>query len=284
MVFRSGNDSDWRICANTWTNEMEHISSASNNLIKHIIRLEKKRERFAQKQIVVEGIREIIKLSKSGIQPIAMVLNEHWQGEELQNFTDQVAAQRVVTASDDVFRKICYREGVANAVAICPMPSTSLEHLQVPGNPLIIILEALEKPGNIGAIFRSADAAGADAVILANPLTDAFNPNIIRASLGTLFSVPFAEADNESVHAWLRKHSFQIISTYLEANQSPYGENLDRPTAIVMGTEATGISDFWINHSDALVKIPMHGEADSMNVSTSAAVILYEAVRQRLDS
>lgn len=261
---------------------MENITSPSNTLVRQILKLEKKRERQAQKLIVVEGIREIEKLVNAGNQVRSLVFNESWNPKELDNYLKRVNPDRAVMASPEVFTKISYRSGVANAVAVCDLPSTSLDTLKLKENPLIIVLESLEKPGNIGAIFRSADAAGVDAIVLSNPLTDLFNPNTIRASLGTLFSIQHAEATNQNTYNWLTENKISIISTYLEATDSHFSASYSGPTAIVMGTEATGISNFWIEHSQRLVKIPMHGEADSMNVSTSSAVMMYEAVRQRL--
>jgi TrmH family RNA methyltransferase len=161
------------------------------------------------------------------------------------------------------------------------MKPLRLDLLKLSASPLILVLESVEKPGNLGAILRTADAAGVDAVIVCDPQTDFYNPNVIRSSVGCAFTVPVAVSTTDEAIAWLRKNRVRMLATHLEASQ-PYDQSdLTRPTAIVMGTESTGLSDKWVKAADARIIIPMHGKVDSMNVSVSAAVVVFEAIRQR---
>ncbi|MBQ3873075.1 MAG: RNA methyltransferase, partial [Bacteroidales bacterium] len=156
-----------------------------------------------------------------------------------------------------------------------------LEDLKLPENPLIVVLEAVEKPGNLGAVLRTADAAGADAVIVADPLTDLYNPNLIRASIGAVFTVPTVPAPTEDVIPWLKARGIQILTAQLQDSSLYYDVDMKRGTAIVMGTESTGLTQPWREAADAHIRIPMLGRLDSLNVSVSASILVYEAVRQR---
>ena len=156
---------------------------------------------------------------------------------------------------------------------------TGVAHLRE--NPLIAVLESVEKPGNLGAVLRSADAAGADAVIICDPLTDLYNPNLIRSSIGAVFSRQVATASSEDTIKWLEAHGIRILTAQLQDSEWYYATDMRGGVAIVMGTESTGLSDIWRNAADAHIRIPMLGQLDSLNVSVSAAILLYEAVRQR---
>ena len=158
---------------------------------------------------------------------------------------------------------------------------TGLERLRFKKDALVVVLEQIEKPGNLGAIFRTADAAGIDAIIIANEHGDVFNPNVVRASLGTLFTVPFAIASNSEAWKFLSENAFKVYATYLEATKPHFEVDMTGNTALVMGSEAYGITDFWIENNSDLIKIPMNGQADSLNVSTASAIAIYEGVRQR---
>ncbi len=261
---------------------MDFISSPSNFLVKQCIRLDKKRERESSGLFLIEGLREIQLASKSGIVIQHLIFNSKWQEADRNLFEQEIPAQKYTQFSDEVFSKVSYRDSVANALAICVLNRREINDLVLPQNALVLILESLEKPGNIGAIFRSADAVGVDAIILANPVVDMFNANLIRSSLGSLFTVPSVKESNEVVHDWLRKHNFNIVATWLEASSDHFSADYSGNTAIVMGSEAFGISEFWQEKASQCVKIPMQGEVDSMNVSTAAAVMMYEAYRQRL--
>ena len=156
-----------------------------------------------------------------------------------------------------------------------------LEDLRLPDNPLIAVLESVEKPGNLGAVLRSADAAGADALLICDPLTDIYNPNVIRASIGAVFTVPTVACSSDEAIAWLKAKGIQILTAQLQDSSLYYDRDLTLPTALVLGTESTGLSDRWREAADAHIRIPMLGSLDSLNVSVSAAILLFEAVRQR---
>jgi TrmH family RNA methyltransferase len=157
----------------------------------------------------------------------------------------------------------------------------SLKSLDLKKNPLVVILESVEKPGNLGAVLRSADASGVDAVIVCDPLTDLYNPNLIRSSIGAIFTVPVATASSEETIKWLKDNNIRIYTAQLQDSEWYYDTDMTGGTAIVMGTEATGLTDVWRKAADAHIKIPMLGRLDSLNVSVSAAILMYEAVRQR---
>ena len=176
---------------------------------------------------------------------------------------------------------MAYREGTEGIIAEVEAKHLSLNDLNLPENPLIVVLEAVEKPGNLGAVLRSADAAGASAVIVCDPLTDLYNPNLIRASIGAVFTVPVVAASSEETIKFLKEHGIQILTAQLQDSSLYYDVDMRRGTAIVMGTESTGLTDVWRKAADAHIRIPMLGHLDSLNVSVSAAILLFEAVRQR---
>lgn len=188
---------------------------------------------------------------------------------------------RVFEVSPEVYEKIAYRGSTEGVIAEVRTREMHLEDLELKENPLIMVLESVEKPGNLGAILRSADAAGADAVIVCDPLTDLFNPNLIRSSIGGIFSVPTVACSSEQAIRWLKANRIQILTAQLQDSSYYYDTDMRKGTAIVMGTEATGLTDIWREAADAHILIPMLGRLDSLNVSVSAAILLFEAVRQR---
>ena len=188
---------------------------------------------------------------------------------------------KIFEVSEDVYRKIAYREGTEGIIAEVKAKNLGLGDLQLPEKPLIIVLEAVEKPGNLGAVLRSADAAGADAVLVCDPLTDLWNPNLIRASIGAVFTVPCVACSSEEAIAWLKSKDIQILTAQLQDSSLYYDTDMRKGSAIVMGTESTGLSQQWRNSATAHIRIPMLGRLDSLNVSVSAAILLFEAVRQR---
>jgi TrmH family RNA methyltransferase len=181
----------------------------------------------------------------------------------------------------EVFEKIAYREGSDGLLAVAIPKYADIKSFKPKKNPLIIVLETVEKPGNLGAIMRTADAAGVDAVIIADPRTDLYNPNAIRASIGTIFSVPLFACSSEECINWLRENDIKIYCTYLKASIDYLEADFRQGSAIVMGTEATGISDIWVDAADQNLIIPMNGIADSLNVSVTTAIVVFEAIRQR---
>jgi len=187
----------------------------------------------------------------------------------------------VIEITEALYRKVAYRESTEGIIAEVEAKENHLEQLELPENPLVVVLEGVEKPGNLGAVLRSADAAKADAVIVADPLTDLWNPNLIRASIGAVFTVPtFAVSTVEAI-GWLQSHGFSILTAQLQDSLPYYDTPMTGPTAIVMGTESTGLTDPWRRAATAHIRIPMLGRLDSLNVSVSAAILLFEAIRQR---
>ena len=183
--------------------------------------------------------------------------------------------------SAKVYGRMAYREGTEGVVAEMRAKHLGLADLRLPKDPIVVVLERVEKPGNLGAVLRSADAAAADAVMVCDPLTDLFNPNLIRSSIGAVFTVPTVACTSEECIAFLKERGIQILTAQLQDSSLYYDTDMSRGTAIVMGTEATGLTNVWREAADAHIRIPMKGRLDSLNVSVSAAILLFEAVRQR---
>ena len=189
---------------------------------------------------------------------------------------------RDVNVTPQVYEKMAYRGSTEGHIAVVRCREHTLAKLQLKENPLIVVLESVEKPGNLGAILRSADAAAADAVIVCDPLTDLFNPNLIRSSIGAIFTVPCLTCTSEECIAFLKKKNIRILTAQLQDSHLYYDTDMRGGTAIVMGTESTGLTNVWREAADAHIRIPMLGKLDSLNVSVSAAILLFEAVRQRI--
>jgi TrmH family RNA methyltransferase len=261
---------------------MQHITSAQNQLFKEALKLDKKRNRTKSGLFLIEGFRECELAQKAGYDISYLIANE----KALENpiwdqLCDAIEDRKILLFSDELFSRIAYRDGIANCIALAQIPPTPNLHSILSNGKLVVILESLEKPGNIGAIFRSCDAAGVDLIILSDCNTDPFNPNVVRASLGSLFTTPFAVLSNDETLAVLQKENFNIFTTWLEAETSCYSVNMKSKTALVLGSEAQGVSTFWTTNSTDNIIIPMRGNVDSMNVSTAASVVIFEAVRQQ---
>lgn len=256
------------------------ITSTQNPKVKSLLALEKPRERRKQQLFIVEGKKEIGMALKAGY-----TIGNLFYCVDLVPETDLaslgVSTKFLVPVTQGVFDKIAVREGTGGVIAVAEMKANRLEDLSLGKNPLILVLESVEKPGNLGAILRTADAAGVDAVVVCDPATDFYNPNVVRSSLGCVFTQPIASATSDETIAWLRKNKVRIYCTYLGASRPYHEVDYRESTAIVMGTESTGLSDAWVKQSDANLIIPMQGKIDSMNVSTAAAVVVFEARRQR---
>lgn len=256
------------------------ITSTQNPKVKNIIALEKPRERRKQCLFVIEGRKEIGMALNAGYKVGNLFFCEEIisrQALEELNVDDKL----LIPVSRDVFDKIAIRENSGGVLAVAEQKVHRLEDIRLSKTPLILVLESVEKPGNLGAILRTADAVGVDAVIICDPQTDFYNPNVIRSSIGCLFTKQVASADSASTIQWLKENEIEIYCTYLKASK-PYDQiDYRKPSAIVMGTEATGLSDQWVSASTANIIIPMQGVIDSMNVSTAAAVVVFEAKRQR---
>jgi TrmH family RNA methyltransferase len=260
------------------------LASPSNPRIKSIARMRDRRERESTGLTLVDGAREARRALDAGVDVVeAFVCEPLLAGEDARAALDALRDRRVpITATtEQAFAKIAFGDRAEGLVVVVRSPTRGLDDLTLPGEPLLIVVEGVEKPGNIGAILRSADGAGADAVIAASPRTDLANPNAIRASAGTIFAVPTAAATTSDVIDWLREHRIRSIAARVDAEQ-PYTEaDLTGPLAIVLGTETQGLTDAWHAADVEAVRLPMHGVADSLNVSVAAAVLLYEARRQR---
>ncbi len=264
---------------------LKQITSPQNPLIKTIAVLgAKARDRREQGLFVAEGLREVELALRSGFEAEVLLFEENVTPFAIIEAMVKNAAHQpseFIATSAKVFEKIAYRTGVPNVVAVFKMKTPSLADLRLSDNPLLLIMESVEKPGNLGAMLRTADAAGVDAVLVCDPHTDVFNPNAIRASLGAIFTVPVVAISTEEAVAFLRSKSIKIMATWLEAATPLYATDLRQPLAFVLGAEATGISKYWVEQADERIIIPMAGQVDSLNVSASAAIVLFEAVRQR---
>lgn len=262
---------------------MEKITSLQNNRIKNIIKLRSKaRGRKEQNLFLIEGAREISLAMAGGYAfdslYICPSLN-HSSSLDLHDLS--LPAHAIFEVSETVFEKIAYRESSDGLLAVAKPKSHRLEDLKLKANPFIIVLEAVEKPGNLGAILRTADAAQADAIIVCDPASDLYNPNVVRSSIGCLFTVPVAISSNQEALDFLHQKEIKSFAAELTAAQWYQDTDFRLSSAIIMGTEADGLTSFWLNNADARIKIPMRGAIDSLNVSVSTAVLTFEAMRQR---
>ena len=263
---------------------IETITSVQNPKIKMLLALgEKSRTRRGNALFVVEGRREILHCAASGFEVKALftcpeIISEREEKSIADQCGDDISIFRVPAA---VYDRIALRDSTEGIVAEVAMKERPLSGLKLRENPLILVLESVEKPGNLGAVLRTADAADADAVIICDPLTDLYNPNLIRASLGAIFTRQVAAATSGEAIKWLKDNNIKIYTAQLQDSSWYYDTDMTCGTAIVMGTESTGLSDVWRMAAGAHVKIPMLGSLDSLNVSVSAAILAFEAVRQR---
>jgi RNA methyltransferase, TrmH family len=256
------------------------ITSTQNPKVKSLLSLEKPRERRKQGLFIIEGLKEIRMALDAGYKIGNLFFcDDIITIEELSSLgTDD---KLMIPVAKDVFDKIAVRENSGGVLAVAEQKAHSLKQIELSTYPLLLILESVEKPGNLGAILRTADAAGVDAVVICDPQTDFYNPNAIRSSIGCVFTTQIASATSEETIDWLNKNNISIYCTYLKAAQAYHLTDFTKPSAIVMGTESTGLSDLWVRKSTQNIIIPMQGRIDSMNVSTAAAVVVFEAKRQR---
>ena len=266
---------------------MKQITSSKNPFIKSLILLQEKAK--ARKQsgtFLIEGMREI-ELAIKGNYEIETIL---FLSEliSIQQITEIVIPSAVegnqinlIEISKEVYQKLAYRETTEGILAVAKTKSLAIAALQLPENSLILIMEAIEKPGNIGAVLRTCDAANVDAVIIANPKTDLYNPNIVRSSVGCLFTNQIATGTTEEVIDFLIQHKINFYCATLQNSTSYHTQDFTTPTALVVGTEATGLTQLWREKATQNIIIPMQGEIDSMNVSVAAAILIFEAKRQR---
>ncbi|MCF6294088.1 MAG: RNA methyltransferase [Flavobacteriaceae bacterium] len=260
----------------------KQISSIQNSLIKQLVQLkEKSRGRKKSSLFLIEGEREIT-LALKGDYYIETILfyPEIFSEEQINNLTNKQL--NTIEVSKEVYQKLAYRETTEGIIAVAKTKDLSIATISFKTkNPLILIAEAPEKPGNIGALLRTADAANVDAVIIANPKTDLYNPNIIRSSVGCIFTNQIATGSTLEIISFLKENNINIFCASLQASVEYYTQDYTKPTAIVVGTEATGLSDDWLQNATQNIIIPMQGEIDSMNVSVAAGILIFEAKRQR---
>jgi TrmH family RNA methyltransferase len=262
---------------------IEKITSLQNERVKAVVKMHRGKGRSDQGQMVVEGFREIKMALENGFRLLSLfVCPDITDNSDSPLISQLISKQNYTEVSRQVFEKMAYRENVDGLLAVMQTKSPLLTELKLSKNPLIVVLEAVEKPGNLGAVLRTADAAGVDAVIVCEPQTDVFNPNTIRSSLGAVFSVQVASASSQETLKWLQHENIIPFAAVTWAKDFHFQAKLDGPVALIMGAEATGLSDFWLTNVKDHLKIPMRGKIDSLNVSTSTAILVYEALRQRL--
>lgn len=260
------------------------VTSLQNSRIKEAIKLRKRSARDESGLFLIEGYREVRRAVDNGISlPSLFYSPSLFQGSnETALLTDaRVGGASLIECSDHVFRKMAYRDRPEGLLAMGEQHRWRLEEVELSAAPLLVVAEGIEKPGNLGSIFRSADAAGADAVLVPDPVTDPFNPNTVRASIGTLFTVPVVCLDSSAALSWLQERRIRIVAASPMATRTFTEIDLSGPVAVVVGSEQLGLSSTWLNVADETVRIPMFGQADSLNVANATTLFLYEAVRQR---
>lgn len=274
---------------------IETITSAQNRKIKDLQALvEKSKARGAAGLFVVEGQRELGHCLDAGFVPETLFVCGEVTGHLVENIEGKDGLETLVAKAEALnprltvvqipaflYEKVAYRGSTEGIIAEVRAVPRRLSDLKLGKTPLVMVLESVEKPGNLGAVLRSADAAGADAVIVCDPLTDIWNPNLIRSSVGAIFSVPVAVCTSEDAIAFFKERRIRILTAQLQDSEWYYAADMTAGIALVMGTESTGLTQSWRDAADAHIKIPMLGRLDSLNVSVSASVLLYEAVRQR---
>jgi TrmH family RNA methyltransferase len=283
----------------------EKITSLQNPRVKQLVRLRERRERDARGLFLVEGFREIRRALEKGVPLAELYHAPDWflgENEPALLAQAQQAGTPLFELTKEAFAKCSYRDRPDGLLAVAPQWRRTLDDLDKlagrglspaaleeagckarPADPFLLVVESIEKPGNLGTILRSADAAGVAGVIVCDPVTDIFNPNVVRSSTGVLFAVPLVVAESAEVRAWLRAQGVRVVATTPDAECVYTQADLRGPVALVMGSEQYGLSGFWLKESDLLVRIPMAGQADSLNVAMATIITLFEAVRQRSD-
>jgi TrmH family RNA methyltransferase len=262
----------------------EPITSAANPRIKALVRLRSRRARDTSGLFPIEGYREVLRAVDAGIEIVEVyVCPPLYLGGNEAALAERAAAAgaRVIEVAEVPFRKASYRDRPEGLLALARQFDTTLERLDPGPGPLMLVAESIEKPGNLGTMLRTAEAAGADAVVAADPTTDPFNPNTVRASLGTMFRVPLAVADTPATVTWLRSRGIRILAATPAGATAHWEADMLGPVALVIGSEQYGLSEGWLEAADQQVVIPMPGSVDSLNAAMAAGILLFEAVRQR---
>jgi TrmH family RNA methyltransferase len=260
------------------------ITSAQNPAVKHLVKLRDRRTREKEQLTLLEGYRELTRAGEYGMELVECYFSpEHFLGSNEYPLLESIAAKgvKVTRLAPYLLEKITYRERPEGLLAVARMRDHSLEKLPEFDKPLYLVAETIEKPGNLGSMLRSADASGTDAIIVCERMTDLYNPNVIRASTGAIFSVPTAVCDNQSALDYLRARGVKILAATPHTDFKYTDVDLTQPVAVVVGAEQTGLTDFWMEQADLKVNIPMLGQIDSLNVASAATILLYEAARQR---
>ncbi len=260
------------------------ITSPQNPFVKRLVRLRSRRHRDRENLMVIEGGCEVRRAIENGVRISELVLCREFLGEaDADKWLQKRDSDRwrIVQVGSRVFEKIAYRQNPDGVLALATQPSWSLSEFKTTPSPLIVVVVGVEKPGNLGSILRCADGAGADGVIVCDPETDPANPNVVRASLGTVFSMQLAQGETQETIEWLRLRNIRILAATPDA-QSKYNEmDLREPTAFVLGTEHSGLDSRWAEAASDQIQIPMRGQIDSLNVAVTAGILLFEARRQR---
>ena len=257
---------------------IQELSSAHNPKIKELLLLkDKSKIRLEKSLFIVEGKREIDAAINAGY----IITELYFVPNIIQEQEITIKTPKLYSLSPALYSKVVYRESTEGLIAVFESKAKSFADIKLSDTPLIIVLENIEKPGNLGAILRTADAVNAHAVIICDPLTDIYNPNIIRSSLGGVFTNNVITCSNEEAFNWLISNNINIFTAQLQDSQDYYLTNMNKPLAIVMGNESLGLTNYWREKANHKIKIPMLGKLDSLNVSVSAAILCYEALRQR---
>ena len=260
------------------------ITSLQNPKVKYAVRLRNRSFRDKEQKTLLEGYRALRRACDTGF-PIdeCFYCPEMFLGSNENTLLEELAAKNVISycLTPEVFAKLAYRERPEGLIAVAGCPRHSLNDIGFVENGLYVVAESIEKPGNLGAILRSSDGAGADAIILCDKKTDLYNPNVITASTGTIFTMPIAESSPDEVYSWLKKNNVKLIAATPHTDKVYTDIDMTGPVALLLGAEQFGLSEFWLGKSDFPVKIPMAGLADSLNVGIAAAILLFEAARQR---
>lgn len=263
------------------------VRSTTNPGVKAVVKLRNARARRQTQLFPVEGYRELRRALEGGIEIEQLwFCPDLYLGENEAEIVESAGERgaEAIEVARDPFEKMSYRDRPEGLLAVCRFFDTSLEHIALSDRPLVLVVESIEKPGNLGTMIRAAGAAGADCVIIADPTTDVFNPNVVRSSIGMCFLVPIAVASTDEAIGWLRASDVKIVAATPDAAVAHWDADLREPAGIVIGSEQYGLSRAWREASDQEVRIPMPGEAiDSLNAAASAAILLFEAVRQRTD-
>ncbi|USN97838.1 MAG: RNA methyltransferase [Candidatus Nomurabacteria bacterium] len=268
--------------------EIKYIKSTDNPLIKEVVKLQlKKRVRDESKLFVIEGFRESSRAFDAGVKIKKLLFSPEWfLKDSNDNLIEQIgnSGAEIIEVAKNTFKKLSYRDRPDGFIALAEQPELSLSKLEVKKDSVFLVVEQIEKPGNLGTLLRGCDAAGIEGMIVCDPVTDVFNPNVVRASTGALFSTPVAVcADSQEALNWLKEKRVRVFSTTPHTENIYWDSNFKTggPIAIVAGAEQYGLTDLWLKNSDELIKLPMEGSADSLNIAVSSIVCLYEVLRQR---